>query len=64
MKRDLTEQEIKIELRSFKRSEHIYEKGDGPYRGFGYLCLFFDPIDLEHGTKENYCNFATFNRIV
>ena len=46
MKRDLTEQEIKIELRSFKRSEHIYEKGDGPYPGFGYLCLFFDPIDL------------------
>ena len=28
---------IKIKLRSFKSSEHIYEKGDGPYRGFGYL---------------------------
>ena len=22
------------------------EKGDGPYRGFGYLSLFSDPIDL------------------
>ena len=25
--------EIKIKLRSFKSSEHIFEKGDGPYRG-------------------------------
>ena len=25
---------IKINLRSFKSSEHINEKGDGPYRGF------------------------------
>ena len=37
---------IKIKLRSFKSSEHINEKGDGPYRGFGYLSLFSDPIDL------------------
>ena len=36
----------KIKLRSFKSSEHINEKGDGPYRGFGYLSLFSDPIDL------------------
>ena len=27
-------------------SEHIKEKEDGPYRGFGYLSLFSDPIDL------------------
>ena len=39
-------QEIKIKLTSFKSSEHINEKGDGPYRGFGYLSLFSDPIDL------------------
>ena len=26
----------KIKLRSFKSSEHINEKGDGPYRGFDY----------------------------
>ena len=26
--------------RSFKSSEHINEKRDGPYRGFGYLSLF------------------------
>ena len=37
---------IKIELRSVKSSEHINEKGDGPYCGFGYLSLFSDPIDL------------------
>ena len=36
----------KIELRSFKIDEHINKKGDGPYRGFGYLSLFSDPIDL------------------
>ena len=38
--------QIKIKLRSFKGSEHINKKGDGPYRGFGYLSLFSDPIDL------------------
>ena len=36
----------KIELMSFKSSEHINEKGDGPYHGFGYLSLFSDPTDL------------------
>ena len=35
-----------IKLRSFKSSEYIYEKGDGSYRGFGYLSLFSDPLDL------------------
>ena len=34
----------KMILRSFKSSEHINEKGDGPYRGFGYF--FSDPIDF------------------
>ena len=38
--------DCKIKLRSFKRSEHINEKGDGPYRGFGCLSLFSDPIDF------------------
>ena len=32
-----------LKLRSFKR---ISEKGDGPYRGFGYLSLFSGPINL------------------
>ena len=36
---------IKIKLRSFKSSEHIFEKGDGPYRGFGYSSLVSDPLD-------------------
>ena len=33
-------------LRSCKSSEHINEKGNGPYRGFGFLSIFSDPIDL------------------
>ena len=37
---------IKIRLRTFKSSEHIFEKGDGPYRGFGYSSLVSDPLDL------------------
>ena len=37
---------MKIKLRSLKSSEHINEKGGGPYRGFGYLSLVSDPIDL------------------
>ena len=28
-------------MRSFKSSEHINEKGDGPYRGFGYSSLLY-----------------------
>ena len=38
--------EYKIELRSFKSSEHINERRDGPYHGFGYLSLFSDSLDL------------------
>ena len=37
---------VKIKLRSFKSSEHINGKEDGPYRGFDYLSLYSDPIDL------------------
>ena len=51
-----------MKLRSLKSSELSNEKGDGPCRGFGYLSLFSDPI--EHEAKENYCKFATFNRVV
>ena len=54
----------KIKLRSFNISEHINEKGDGPYRSFGYLSLFSDPIDLAIWIKDNYYNFACFNRMV
>ena len=35
-----------IESENKTESLHINEKGDGPYRGFGYLSLFSDPIDL------------------
>ena len=40
------EYKIKINLRSFKSSEHIFEEGDGPYRGFGYSSLVSGPLDL------------------
>ena len=33
-------------MRLFKSSEHINEKGHGPYHGFGYLRLVSDPLDL------------------
>ena len=44
--------QIKIKLRSFKSSEHINEKKDGSYRGFGYLSLFSDPLDLAKWIKR------------
>ena len=54
-----------LKMRPFKSSEHINEKRDGPYRGFGYLSLFSDHLDSgENRAKDKYCNFATFNRIV
>ena len=37
---------LQIKLRSFKNSEHINEKRDWPYRGFGILSLFNDPLNL------------------
>ena len=46
LRKDIVTVVEKIKLRSFKSSEHINEKGDGPYRGFGYLSLFSDPINL------------------
>ena len=45
-------------------SDRINEKGDGPYRGFGYLSLFSDPLAWQHGAIKNNCNYATFKRIV
>ena len=34
----------------------------GPYRGFGYLSLFSDPLDLAKWREMLY--FETFNRII
>ena len=45
-------------MRSFKSSDDIKEKEDGPYRGFGYLNLISDNIKLEEKRRENYCNLA------
>ena len=39
-------------------------KGIRPYRGFGYLSFFCDPIDLATWGQKNVCNFANFNRVV
>ena len=55
---------IKIKLRSFKSIEHIFEKDDGPYRGFGYSSLVSDPLDLATWSQKSYSNFSTFSRLV
>ena len=57
--------QIKIKLRSFKSSTHINEKRDGPYRGFGYLSIFSDPLDLAKWSQSEilkYCNFKQETR--
>ena len=44
---------------------HISEKGDGSYRGFGYLSLFSDPIDLATQSQRElllFCNFNQYSR--
>ena len=55
---------IKIKLRSFKSSEHIFEKGDGPYRGFGYSSLVSDPLDLATWSQRELQYFFIFSRLV
>ena len=39
----------KNKLRSFKSSDHINEKSDGPYRGFNYKSLLSDPLVWQNG---------------
>ena len=39
-------------LRSFKSKENILQKDVGPYRGFGYLSLDNDPINLAKGARR------------
>ena len=42
------------------RAANIFvRKGMDHKCGFGYSSLFSDPSDLQHGAKENYCNFAS-----
>ena len=45
-RKDCSNIDKKLKLRSFKSSEHINEEGGGPYRGFDYSRLVSDPIDL------------------
>ena len=51
----------KIKPRSFKNSEHINEKRDGPYHGFKLLKLISDPL---HEANENYSKFVIFKMVV
>ena len=43
---------IEIKLISLKSSESFSKKGDGPFRCFGYLSLFSDPINIVFGNIE------------
>ena len=47
-------------FRSFKSKENIHKKEAGSYRGFGYLSLISDPINLAKGASGKYCKFANF----
>ena len=51
-------------MRSFNSSEHINEKRDGSYRGFGYFIIFSDPLELAKLSQRKILYFSTFNRIV
>ena len=53
---------MKIKQSSFKSSGHINEKGGGPYRGFGYLSLFSDPIDLATWSCRELLLFCIFQQ--
>ena len=50
-----------IKFISFKSKENIHKKEVGPYRGFGYLSLISDPINLAKGARgdcyviSNFC---------
>ena len=50
------------ECKNFKSSEHINEKGGGPYRGFDYLSLVSDPLDLTTRSQGELLRFCNFQR--
>ena len=52
----------KIKLRFLKSSEHFNDKGDGPHRGFGYLGLFSDPINLATWSQRKLLQFYIFQQ--
>ena len=53
---------IKIKLKFLDSSEHTHEIGDGPYRGFGYLSLFSDPIVLAIWSQRELLSFCNFQQ--
>ena len=51
-------------FRSFTSKENIHKKEVEPYRGFSYLSLISDPVDLAKGASGKYCKFAIFKMAV
>ena len=43
-------------FRSFNSKQTIHKKEVGPYRGFGYLSLISDPINLAKEPEDNAVN--------
>ena len=50
-------------FRSFKSQENIHKKEVGPYRGFGYLSLISDPIDLASLSFVNFSVILAFKML-
>ena len=51
---------LKVKPSSFKSRDNINEKGDGPYRGFGYLSLINDPKHLATSSQRQFLQFFKF----
>ena len=52
----------KLKLGSFKSSEHINEKWDGPYSGFDYSSLASNPVDLATWSQREFLKFCNFQQ--
>ena len=48
--------------KNFKSSEHINEKWDGPYHGFGYISLVSDSLALATWSQRELL-FYTFRQV-
>ena len=53
---------MKFHLRSFRNSEHIEEKGDGPFHGLGNINLVSDPVDLTTCSQGELLLFCIFQK--
>ena len=50
MKKEILYIDLTVVPYCFKSSEHINEKGDGPYHGFGYSSILSDPLQSKRIT--------------